>query len=91
MNVQFGAKEPVTRMSEEIIIGGEVVGEVGVSSRNTGYVYRVNIKNPHKLAGLLQGHGDTKEEAITDALNNSRKEATLTLQYIEDLETKLRD
>ncbi len=93
MNVEFGEKEPVVRMSEEIIIGGEVVGKVKVTE-NDNTRYHAALERPGNrcnLSVLLQGFGDTKEEAVVDALNKGRDEVRIALQYIEELETKLRD
>jgi len=91
MNLEFMEieKKDVVK-SEGIFIGGEHVGRVDVSDRITGcFRYHAMIDIDGFPGGLVQGHGDSNEEAVLNAIRDNRATAISRLEALEQLQRDL--
>lgn len=93
MNIKFTNKVPVqeVELEENVVVGGEVVGWIKKKRETERYGSRYH--SGFDLGGgsrmLIQGHGDTKEEAIIQAIKGGKDDAARLLAAISELENKL--
>jgi hypothetical protein len=89
MNVTFVDKAPEIKKEEDIFVDGKKVGDV--AEKGGGFSIRFHAALDFGLGStfLIQGHGDTREAAITEALSKGRLNAQRLLAEIETYEKKL--
>lgn len=90
MNVEF--KDAITEhvvKQEEITVNGEAIGEMNTRDDGWGSKYHAVIKCAGGSISIIQGHGETKIEAIQKAISTGRSEAETRLADIAELEKKL--
>lgn len=75
--------------SEGIFIAGEHVGKVEEKDYFGGRSFYACIDIAGFPGSLVQGHGDTREEAVLNAISKSRQEAIDRLAALEDLQESL--
>lgn len=91
MKIEFKESALEVDKTEDIILHGRKIGEMHIHARKEycgrHYHAAINIRGGH--LGLIQGHGETKEQAVREALATGRKEAETELVSIAELETEL--
>jgi len=91
MNVDYAPKPPVASVDEDIIFKGEVIGWVkeytDCRDRNKFHA-GIHINVGDLFPALIQGHGDTKNEAIDIAIQKGKDFALALLKGIVELEEK---
>lgn len=89
MNVLFKEPGAVVLAKEDIVVAGKVEGFMETSeSRSFGSRFHAGIKLPGTL-GLIQGFGETKEEALLNAIEIGRRDAHRALEEIDLFEFRL--
>lgn len=88
MNVSFLDQEKVVEKPSDIIVDDEKVGEIKPQNSGSKYMAVLSI-NGSEIMSRSYGHGDTKEEAIVDALNYGREGAKTFLRNLNALEAKM--
>jgi hypothetical protein len=90
VNIKFQTK-PLREVDceEDLVVNGEVVGYMKTYVRESKNRYHAGFKLKGGLLGLIQGHGETKEEAILAAIETGKKDSLTLLESIAALETKL--
>jgi len=90
MKIEYKETMPEANKEEDIILHGERIGKMTTYTKeNIGSKYHagINIRGGH--LGLIQGFGDSKEEAIKAAFVDGRRQAEMELVSIAELEQKL--
>lgn len=90
MNIEFKETMPQAEKTEKMIVRGEIVGDItSRSGFSHGSLYHACFNVEGGNIGLIQGFGDTKIEAIQNAIIQGRIDAEKRLVSIAELETKL--
>lgn len=89
MNIEFGDKQADVEREEVLIVCGEEVGYMKTYVRDGRTRYHAGFHLVGGIIGLIQGHGETKEEAIKNAIRKGRSDSTRLLMSIDELENKL--
>jgi len=93
MGLKFGDPAPKERTEEDIIVCGEKVGRMYINPpteycRVVTYHASIDLDKPSSI-GLVQGHGDTREAAVAEAIEKGVSAAQKLLSSIEDFQRKL--
>ena len=88
MDLKFGNKKVAPVVEEEIFVSGQVIGEM--QTGGGGALYMAKLLVPGASAtDTLYGHGDTKEQAVLDAIQTGKKKTARVLDRIAVLEKAL--
>ena len=85
MRFEIGPVEQQPVIEEGIFVDGQRIGEI--KKKGSGYPFHAALRVPkgRLTVRLAQGHGNTPEEAIHDALVTSRKNAREFLEGLDEL------
>lgn len=91
MKVEFNDVIPAAETKQNIVIDGEIVGYMKCYPRERDGVlrYHCGFDGVGRTNELIQGHGNTREEAMTAAIEAGRNRGLSLLAGIEELEVKL--
>lgn len=94
MALKFGDPTPKERTQEDIIVCGEKVGRILINPPTqycqvVTYHACIELQGVSSPLGLVQGHGDTREAAVADAIERGCSDAKKMLVLIEDFQRKL--
>lgn len=85
MSITLSPKPPVASAAIEIVINGRAIGELVFTEYRQ---WHAAIKLGSFL-GLIQGFGDTQENAIAAAIKRGRDDANQLLRLIDEFEKRL--
>jgi hypothetical protein len=87
MKLELKVSNQPVEPEQEIIAGGEKIGILSVLRySHGGETLKATISDSDIL---LQGYGDTPEDAVRNAIEKGKLEANRQLQFIAELEAKL--
>ena len=91
MNVEFKDERPVAETKQNIVINGEIVGFMKsyLGERDGVLRFHCGFDGVGRTNALIQGHGDTREAAMEQAIKAGRNHALSMLDGIDELEIKL--
>lgn len=87
-NLSFAPAPPQAVTKEEIIVAGQTVGTVALTTIGSSFKYHACINLPG-WHSLIQGYGETREAATLDAIKTGKDNAHRLLSEIEALEGRL--
>lgn len=93
MNIEFTAEDTKIKVQykEDIVIDGQIVGWVEVSQQDGKFRVYAGLYLTAKGIGreLIQGFGETKEEAVVAGLVNNRERYARAISEIDDISRRI--
>jgi len=95
MKVEFRTSTPRGSTEEDIYLDGKKIGSVKTHNGSEDNPYRchaaINLNIERGISvGLIQGHAETKEAAIWEAIATGRRDFTAALAKIDELEERIK-
>ena len=91
MNITFSPADPRPVLEENITIDGAVIGTIKPweSNGKTRFHAHLSIPVASYRTQSVSGFGDTKEEAIQNAIETGKADITTCLEKLAELEEKI--